>query len=1076
VVLWNVLFLLNAGIWMAKINEDSRTAQSSARGASSAYSLLHTDAFNAPIEPLPSVPSTHPNSPDTPLPKINPMLSHGLMGNDTLQPDIYIKQNASTNYTSALERDARDLRTRISSFQGQGVSSSLNKDQVSTLLADLQKFREEVEQRKSIEEDRIGRTKDGKPQGGLLRTIVSLEEEKKELRKHDRYLSIANAPYSLAHSFTHKWTGIGKYLNMDMFKEPPASLVKEQERRIEESKKELVYRKGLVEGLDSKLKELSTAIKGLESAHRELQGETDSGSIARVGSAIRKHAGSALKILEDGIVHGNPEAKAEWDKMRKEVQKGLASLNEQADMAVANVQSAEKALVIGGAITATAITGGAAAPLAGIAVGSLASGATTLGHMGGTVLHGNTGEISYQSEKERILEDVKDSVLYSIGGVISKGGVLANAGSRAISTAGRIAPAPALQAMMKTFNNPFLTAGGILKRTGFALSSRFGDMVRGSFLTHARAGMLTELPAALYDTTRAIGTAELDPTGRLREMGVSERSLFLRQLTYRLGLAGMGGSLSNVSMGLRRWIGGDIQRIGATNLAQRGISLARRGVSEITTIPDLYAQSVLSVWSDYRLTGWFYGVDLTPTPEERAKMMRQAVSSGMAGRFASRGLRSSLERVGQERTQNLVASRDRLQAEVEAQAGHLGLPNNRTVVLASTPGDRYGLYNVNQNQILGLGYNARRNMVLAERQLQNSVMSRAAFSLFSDQNPNFSPFNMPIQNFNNQVGNAFAGQTPRLDFNYVVRDRNNLQNLVNQAASRRVSRMLIVDDTPNNQNINYGRSYIRDYVNELTPNRNGVNLTVRQRINEFSEARRKLYGIYDSNINEVGRNLTVDRGNNTRLQNMFASASNGLLFLERGVRNIGHALNINNRPFIGAPFRFAGNVLGGLTNSVSSALGAYVTVPTASIYGSWGVILAPLTLPSMLTPLISGTYRAAASIVPWGRRGTPLEVGELYTKIYEGKRLLTWANTMNQRRPGSITQDEINALQTSINDTQALFNQANNRRQGLGRYESLTQRIRNNVPESELTMPQATQNQLGQILQQQFDQAVARMP
>jgi hypothetical protein len=98
-------------------------------------------------------------------------------------------------------------------------------------------------------------------------------------------------------------------------------------------------------------------------------------------------------------------------------------------------------------------------------------------------------------------------------------------------------------------------------------------------------------------------------------------------------------------------------------------------------------------------------------------------------------------------------------------------------------------------------------------------------------------------------------------------------------------------------------------------------------------------------------------------------------------------------------------------------------------------MLAPVSLTSGLLPLVKNTvdYSFAgvrglgSSFFPnWStRRGNALEIGELYTKFYEGKALSQWADKMNRQKPGSFDSNMLTELNTSIKRTESLLNQAN---------------------------------------------------
>jgi hypothetical protein len=1067
----------------------------------SAYSVLKTEAYNAPLNDLDQ------NGRDTPLlPSVadasrssggglNPMLARGIYSTEALLPvSSRLKSGDRASLPpSALDRDARQLRSSISGRFGS--TRNLSRDEVGSLLEELKKMQRQIEERASAEHDRIGHLEEGKPRSGLLGMIQRLEEEKKKLVWHDRALAIANTPYSLAHSFTHSWTGLGSYFKMDMFKEPPTSLRKEQDKRIDELKKEIEYRRSLLTSLQDSSAQLEQVLRGVGRVWKELETDGSPAAIAAGSSELRAYVKKTLSLLDKGLLQEDKELRDTWNSARKSVDEGLSKLVEQADLAVGTCQAVEKTVVIGGAITATGATGGLAAPLAGLAVGTTGSAGVSLGHF-----ISNPWDFSFQDEQNRFLDDAKDSLLYGIGGGLTRVGTMGAGRIVGIATTGRVAPGPVLNQLTHVTPGVLSTASGIAYRAGSSLYHSLGGLFRRNFISHLRAGMITELPAAAWDTWNAEGTELLDPTGRLREMKISEKSLMLRYFTHRIGSAGAGGSLGSCTMGLRGLIGG-APRAAAPGLFtnMQPIGFLRRRASELVTVPDLYAQAALGVWSDYRLTGWFYGVNLDPTPEERNRMLRQAMTSGMAGRFASRAMTTGLNNIANNRHQALENERTLLQNETDNQAALVGRENNSNIVLASTPDPNYGIYfnnHIAAENALGFQFNSRRPINLARRQARNHVLSRAAERMFSANDADFTPFQRNRNQFTADIEAAMAGANPDFVFSRLIRERRGLQNVVARAGFRRGSRLRVLQDNPNEQNLEYGRRYIEDYINEL-PEPRGLGQVFRPggfqrlfrnggavgefaqglRIGEFIERHRNPYGVYGVDL-RTHRVNNIDHTRMNRFDRFFARASNVLLNVERWIRNAGET--VGNF----APVQITANFFGGAarlaSNYVGGGFGAWVTIPSASIYASWGVFAAPLTLPTLVTPYVADAFRftgaslrifAGAIGLPQPftqRRGTALEVGELYTKFYEGKALRAWAENMNQLQPGSIPAPMLVRLNESINQTNQLLDQANfSRVWGIDRLRPLAPLLQQ-VPDPQVVLQPGVRANLNGILENEM--------
>ncbi len=1036
------------------------------------YSLLRTDAYNAPLDDVQS--SDEASSPSLRMPssqaeQLNPMLSRGLYSLDSLRSDQVetssdLNPASASDLPSALERNARDLKNRMSALSG--GRKNYSSTELESLLSELKALQTHMEERKKIESDRIGYVVNGKGSGGVLGMISAIESEMADQWYHDKVLAVANTPYSLAHKLTHKWTGIGSYFNMDMFKEPVTSLSAEQKKRIDELHKEKDYRTSLVNSLSSSANELGSMISKIEELRGELGSGASPGRVAEISNRLRGHISGAMSFLERGALNGDKELKSSWDAARKNVNEGLKKLNEEADMAVATCQAVEKTVVIGGAITATAITGGAAAPLVGMAVGS----ASSVG-MSGVHFLASGGKVDFEEEKAKILDDVKDSVLYSIGGGLSKIGMFEAAGKAAVSAAGRIVPSAVARHLTGLQSGVFGTSVGIFRRAATAMYYRTGGLLRNNFISHARTGMVVELPAAAWDTWRAQGTDILDPTGRLREMNIPESSLMLRYFTHRIGSAGVGGALGGCTMGMRNVIGGMPQaapplggllnpRTFFPTLSQtlrqqlNPRDFIRRRIADATAIPDLYAQSVLSVWSDYRLTGWFYGVDLDPTGEERSRMMRQAITSGMAGRFGTTALNQGMNAIGNRRVNELVTERNTLNNEMRNQAALAGRRFNREVVLASTPGSEHALQGAGlRRNTLAFQLDSRANIADTASMARNHIMSTAAHAMYS-RGRNFTPFGVNLQRFRDSVSDAINNANPNLDSSRLIQERRGMGLSVARASERRASRLLVLRDQPTNDNIAYGRQYINDYINELPPAGGSPNLGFLRRA---SDQRRNPYGKHaidlDSPVparNNLDNTLVKDR------LNLRAQTSNLLLRLENGARNglIGRGIGM-----VANGLQASANYLGGYAT-------AWITAPSASIYASYGVMIgAPATIlahgvSTLLTPV--GGLGSAMRNAFGARRANPHELGELYAKIHEGKALRQWMDDMNGHRPGTFDAPDIAALDASIQRTEALLNQGNRARPLLLSRDRLTRR--RTIPDSGVVMQNRVMNDLDALV------------
>ena len=524
-----------------------------------------------------------------------------------------------------------------------------------------------------------------------------------------------------------------------IFQAPPTSLFDENKRRIDESQKEIEYRKSILAQSDKALMKIDLSLIRIAEYNKQLAEQNDPSQIVNITNKIRTEISEVGELLKDGLKIDNPKLKEEWDKMRKSVSQGLANLDSQLELGEHFLQGTEKVVIIAGAIAAAGVTGGTSLGfvggiLYGTGVGMFGSAIQGGGHLIGKHLLGE--EINSEKLTAELKEfglDSKDAFFYSMGNGLSN--IVLGKISGAVASTGEKIVAPGI------VRN--LLQGSFQKGMNYAKTVATGGV----------RGLITESPAAFVDTTYALyyDPKSLDPYGSMADVGLSKQKIFiknkyagedvdensissmstalvngqagvnplwLRALSIRLGCAMTGGALSHgfqpMRTNIKRFalygpeagkkaaaeleksvakefstklapISGEVVSK-STNNTPAGKNIAHRflarGASELVTVPELGLDAYSGAYTEAIIRGWYGDKNDKVSPE----LLQQAFVSSMAGHVSGRMQNGALDRFNAIKKVHAQAGASNFQRQANEVGNSIGLEAPEVVTTVGAKG------------------------------------------------------------------------------------------------------------------------------------------------------------------------------------------------------------------------------------------------------------------------------------------------------------------------------------------------------------------------------------------------------
>ncbi|HMO19291.1 MAG TPA: hypothetical protein PJ989_14475, partial [Oligoflexia bacterium] len=744
---------------------------------------------------------------------LNPMHRRALRDSDRLGGRSYNFDSKGVP-TANREFEASQVSARL--LSGGGVSSA---ESIGNVVSEAGKIREEIKERLERETEFIK---------GREAEIKRAEAEKTDLARHDRYLGIANLPYTfLHHAFNNRFWKQG------IFAEPPTSLCKEQDKRIAEMRSEIDYRKSLVEGLKDSLSRVGTHLDELSETNRALSSETDPRRQLELSRTANTKTHELIRALEKGVGHDDKESKKSWDETRKNLNKSLNALQYQADLAVGVVEGAGKAVVIGGAIGATALTGGTIIPiLAGTGVGAGAS----IG-MSGVSLSSNlyfgSSEITLAGEAVKTAHDIKDAALYASGSVLAGAGLSSIARKVGLSRVGQVTTSALLRLGDYSLAKPVQMIMTRSAQSTAMVTKPIGLIFRGW-----KVGAMTELPAAAVDTYLLSTPDSLDPSGDLRDLKITTLQQQQRQFLFRVGLSAASAGMSYRMQGLKNAINkGPIALIpglansGDTILQQAArspLGVIRRIPGEIVTVVEAPMTAAASLWADAGLTGWYYGTEKSASPEERKKQMQFVMTSALGGHVAGRTVGARVEKIQKARNEALIKADQRLlhhsNTDIRDSLDIVRARNDGAIVsvLASSPhvilsGAEKALGITAKNQkTVAVHVGDTPDLARVESTRQEARVGRRVASMSDNE------IGGRIRNYNKPFSDIVEVHTKGRAFgsggdSTLHSDRDNYQRQLVSTARDRASRLAVIGDVDDHGHAGRLSRYIDTFNNEINP-------------------------------------------------------------------------------------------------------------------------------------------------------------------------------------------------------------------------------------------------------------------